>query len=92
MHWFYTSFFFHVREPAVSISLEDVKATCARLLVQAEEAEKGGYSVCLAERMIMEEYGRCLSQILHLQLKDWKLNYVQRIIKSMSSNTDVLSV
>ncbi|XP_019471009.1 tesmin isoform X2 [Meleagris gallopavo] len=58
------------REPAVHISLEDVKATCARLLVQAEEAEKGGYSVCLAECMIMEEFGRCLSQILHVQLKD----------------------
>ncbi|NXC43765.1 MTL5 protein, partial [Penelope pileata] len=53
------------RQPAVSISWEDVKATCTYLLVQAEEAEKGGYSVCLAERMIMEEFGRCLSQILH---------------------------
>ncbi|XP_052548958.1 tesmin isoform X1 [Tympanuchus pallidicinctus] len=58
------------REPAVSVSLEDVKATCARLLVQAEEAEKGGYSVRVAECMIMEEFGRCLSQILHVQLKD----------------------
>lgn len=70
MHIFYPSFFFHVREPAVSVSLEDVKATCARLLVQAEEAEKGGYSVCVAERMIMKEFGRCLSEILHVQLKD----------------------
>ncbi|XP_042670126.1 tesmin isoform X1 [Centrocercus urophasianus] len=58
------------REPAVSVSLEDVKATCACLLVQAEEAEKGGYSVRVAERMIMEEFGRCLSEILHVQLKD----------------------
>ncbi|XP_072194940.1 tesmin [Excalfactoria chinensis] len=57
------------REPAVSISLEDVKATCACLLVKAEEAEKGGYSVCLAERVVMEEFGRCLSQILCVQLK-----------------------
>ncbi|KAM6321712.1 tesmin [Podargus strigoides] len=24
-----------------------------------------GYSACLAERMILEEFGRCLSQILH---------------------------
>ncbi|NXG38537.1 MTL5 protein, partial [Dromaius novaehollandiae] len=53
------------RQPAVCISWEEVKATCACLLVQAEEAERGGYSVCLAERMIMEEFGRCLSQILH---------------------------
>ncbi|NXV54156.1 MTL5 protein, partial [Uria aalge] len=53
------------RQPAVYIPLEEVKATCACLLVQAEEAEKRGYSVCLAEQMIMEEFGRCLSQILH---------------------------
>ncbi|NXL06458.1 MTL5 protein, partial [Mesembrinibis cayennensis] len=52
------------RQPAVCISWEEVKAVCACLLVQAEEAEKRGYSVCLAERMIMEEFGTCLSQIL----------------------------
>ncbi|NXL87370.1 MTL5 protein, partial [Alectura lathami] len=57
------------RQQAVCISWEDVKATCACLLVQAEEAEKEGYSVCLAECMIMEEFGRCLSQILHAPLK-----------------------
>ncbi|NXT22287.1 MTL5 protein, partial [Syrrhaptes paradoxus] len=53
------------RPPAVCISWEEVKAVCAYLLVQAEEAEKRGYSGRLAERMIMEEFGRCLSQILH---------------------------
>ncbi|XP_074004836.1 tesmin [Numenius arquata] len=53
------------RQPAVRVSLEEVKATCACLLVQAEEAEKRGYSIRLAEQMIMEEFGRCLSQILH---------------------------
>ncbi|KAM4666901.1 tesmin [Amazona ochrocephala] len=58
------SFFFPVRKPAVRISLEEVKAVCACLLVQAQEAEERGYSVCLAEQMIMEEFGRCLSQIL----------------------------
>ncbi|XP_035407925.1 tesmin [Cygnus atratus] len=47
------------------LSWEEVKATCTCLLVQAEEAEKRGYSDCLGERMIMEEFGRCLSQILH---------------------------
>ncbi|XP_009472181.1 PREDICTED: tesmin [Nipponia nippon] len=52
------------RQPAVCVSWEEVKAVCACLLVQAEEAEKRGYSVCLAERMIMEEFGTCLSQIL----------------------------
>ncbi|NXW87598.1 MTL5 protein, partial [Alopecoenas beccarii] len=53
------------RQPAVCMSWEEVKAICACLLLQAEEAEKRGYSVCLAERMIMEEFGRCLSQLLN---------------------------
>ncbi|KFV60459.1 Tesmin, partial [Tyto alba] len=53
------------RQPAVCISQEEVKAVCASLLVQAEEAEKRGYSDCLAEQMIMEEFGRCLFQFLH---------------------------
>ncbi|KFP34995.1 Tesmin, partial [Chlamydotis macqueenii] len=57
------------RQPAVCTSWDEVKAICACLLVQAEEAEKRGYSVCLAERMIMEEFGRCLSQILRAELK-----------------------
>ncbi|KAM9015236.1 tesmin isoform 1-T1 [Ara ararauna] len=52
------------RQPVVCISWEEVKAVCACLLVQAQEAEERGYSVCLAEQMIMEEFGRCLSQIL----------------------------
>ncbi|XP_019326746.1 PREDICTED: tesmin [Aptenodytes forsteri] len=52
------------RQPAICITWEEVKAICACLLVQAEEAEKRGYSICLAERMIMEEFRRCLSQIL----------------------------
>ncbi|NXF53892.1 MTL5 protein, partial [Oceanites oceanicus] len=53
------------RQPAVCISQEEVQTVCDYLLVQAEEAEERGYSVCQAEQMIMEEFGRCLSQILH---------------------------
>lgn len=37
--------------------------------MQAEEAEKRGYSGWLAEWMIMEEFGKCLCQILRAQLK-----------------------
>ncbi|XP_060118080.1 tesmin [Heteronotia binoei] len=51
------------------ISWEVVEATCACLLAQAEEAEKESYTVCLAEQMILEEFGRCLSQILHSEFK-----------------------
>ncbi|NXF32193.1 MTL5 protein, partial [Nyctibius bracteatus] len=57
------------RQPAVCISWEEVKAVCACLLVQAEEAEKRGYPACLAEEMIMEEFGSCLSRILRGKLK-----------------------
>ncbi|CAM9470627.1 unnamed protein product [Bubo scandiacus] len=52
------------RKPAVRVSWEEVKVICACLLMQAEEAERRGYSECLAERMIMEEFGKYLSQVL----------------------------
>ncbi|XP_077676063.1 tesmin [Eretmochelys imbricata] len=57
------------RQPTTCISWEVVEATCACLLAQAEEAEKEAYSLCLAEQMILEEFGRCLSQILHSEFK-----------------------
>ncbi|XP_032657461.2 tesmin [Chelonoidis abingdonii] len=57
------------RQPTTCISWEVVEATCACLLAQAEEAEKETCSVCLAEQMILEEFGRCLSQILHSEFK-----------------------
>lgn len=46
-----------------------VEAACACLLAQGEEAEKERCSECLAEQMILEEFGRCLSQILHIEFK-----------------------
>ncbi|XP_004627389.1 tesmin [Octodon degus] len=57
------------RRPSSCISWEVVEATCACLLAQGEEAEKDHCSQCLAERMILEEFGRCLSQILHTEFK-----------------------
>ncbi|KYO41578.1 tesmin isoform A [Alligator mississippiensis] len=51
------------------ISWDIIEATCACLLAQAEEAEKEAYSICVAEQMILEEFGRCLSQILHSEFK-----------------------
>nr|XP_008518946.1 PREDICTED: tesmin [Equus przewalskii] len=51
------------------ISWEVVEATCACLLAQGEEAEKGQCSECLAEQMVLEEFGRCLAQILHTEFK-----------------------
>ncbi|XP_020824039.1 tesmin [Phascolarctos cinereus] len=57
------------RPPYTCISWEVVEATCACLLAQGEEAEKEHYSACVAEQMILEEFGRCLSQILHTEFK-----------------------
>ncbi|XP_065259413.1 tesmin [Emys orbicularis] len=65
------------RQPTTCISWEVVEATCACLLAQAEEAEKETYSVCLAEQMILEEFGRCLSQILHSEFKSKGLTVEQ---------------
>ncbi|XP_021563804.1 tesmin, partial [Carlito syrichta] len=57
------------RRPTSCISWEVVEATCACLLAQGEEAEKEHCSQCLAEQIILEEFGRCLSQILHIEFK-----------------------
>nr|XP_051683839.1 tesmin isoform X1 [Oryctolagus cuniculus]XP_051683840.1 tesmin isoform X1 [Oryctolagus cuniculus]XP_051683841.1 tesmin isoform X1 [Oryctolagus cuniculus] len=57
------------RRPASCISWEVVEATCACLLAQGEEAEKEQRSQCLAEQLVLEEFGRCLSQILHIEFK-----------------------
>ncbi|KAI5761398.1 TESMIN protein [Gulo gulo luscus] len=51
------------------ISWEVVEAACACLLAQGEEAEKARCPDGLAEQMILEEFGRCLSQILRIEFK-----------------------
>ncbi|XP_012376341.2 tesmin [Dasypus novemcinctus] len=57
------------RQAPWCISWEVVEAACACLLAQGEEAEKERCSQCLAEQRVLEEFGRCLSQILHIELK-----------------------
>uniref|UniRef100_A0A8C9JQG4 Testis expressed metallothionein like protein n=1 Tax=Panthera tigris altaica TaxID=74533 RepID=A0A8C9JQG4_PANTA len=51
------------------ISWEVVEGTCSCLLAQGEEAEKERCSERLAEQMILEEFGRCLSQILRMEFQ-----------------------
>lgn len=46
-----------------------MEATCACLLAQGEEAERARRPEGLAQQMILEEFGRCLSQILHTEFK-----------------------
>lgn len=43
-----------------------MEATCACLLAQGEEAEREHCSQCLAEQRVLEEFGRCLTQILRI--------------------------
>ncbi|KAJ7997851.1 hypothetical protein DPEC_G00216450 [Dallia pectoralis] len=50
--------------PLSCITLGVVEATCGCLLAQAEEAEKEDYLLWQAEKMILEEFGQCLTQIV----------------------------
>ncbi|XP_077143496.1 tesmin isoform X2 [Ranitomeya variabilis] len=45
-------------------SIEVVRATCSCLLARAEIAEREQFSAKFAEQMIIEEFGKCLEQIL----------------------------
>ena len=52
------------RCPLSCITPDVVEATCGCLLAQAEEAEREGHTRPHAERMILEEFGQCLTQIV----------------------------
>ena len=43
---------------------EVAEATCACLIAQAEEAERTRQMEMVQERMILEEFGRCLMQVI----------------------------
>ncbi|CAM4545100.1 protein lin-54 homolog isoform X1 [Lepidochelys kempii] len=51
--------------PFTFVTKEVADATCECLLVQAEQAEKMGKSKAAAERMILEEFGRCLMRVIN---------------------------
>ncbi|XP_042324154.1 protein lin-54 homolog isoform X1 [Sceloporus undulatus] len=53
------------RLPFTFVTKEVADATCDCLLAQAEQAEKAGKSKVAAERMILEEFGRCLMRIIN---------------------------
>ncbi|XP_062856348.1 spexin prohormone 2 [Trichomycterus rosablanca] len=58
------------RSRVLCITPAVVEATCGCLLAQAEEAEKERRSSPHAERMILEEFGQCLSEIISSIFKD----------------------
>ncbi|XP_072408229.1 protein lin-54 homolog isoform X1 [Chiloscyllium punctatum] len=51
--------------PFTFVTKEVAEATCECLLAQAEEAEKNSQTKAVTERMILEEFGRCLMQIIN---------------------------
>ncbi|XP_054995746.1 protein lin-54 homolog isoform X3 [Sorex araneus] len=50
--------------PFTFVTKEVAEATCNCLLAQAEQADKKGKSKAAAERMIIEEFGRCLMSVI----------------------------
>ncbi|XP_014805531.1 PREDICTED: protein lin-54 homolog [Calidris pugnax] len=50
--------------PFTFVTKEVADATCECLLAQAEQAEKMGKSKAAAERVILEEFGRCLMRVI----------------------------
>nr|CAD7411461.1 unnamed protein product [Timema cristinae]CAD7434291.1 unnamed protein product [Timema monikensis] len=52
------------RQPSNFMTQDVVDATCQCLLAQADEAERFRYSEDEAERLIIEEFGKCLVQII----------------------------
>ncbi|XP_023221052.1 protein lin-54 homolog isoform X2 [Centruroides sculpturatus] len=52
------------RLPFAFITQEVVEATCQCLLAQAEDGERSGLPVSTLERLVLEEFGRCLMQII----------------------------
>lgn len=56
--------FLSCRLPYTFITSEVAEATCACLLAQAEESERMKMPPIVQERMVIEEFGRCLLQII----------------------------
>ncbi|XP_055495396.1 protein lin-54 homolog [Leucoraja erinacea] len=51
--------------PFTFVTKEVAEATCECLLAQAEEGEKNSQTKAVTEHMILEEFGRCLMQIIN---------------------------
>uniref|UniRef100_H2ZGJ2 CRC domain-containing protein n=1 Tax=Ciona savignyi TaxID=51511 RepID=H2ZGJ2_CIOSA len=52
------------RLPYTFFTQEVIEATCTCLLAQAEEAEKTNRSTNVTEMMVLEEFGKCIMQII----------------------------
>jgi len=52
------------RLPYTFVTAEVAEATCACLVAQAEEAERTRQQEMMEEQMILQEFGRCLMQVI----------------------------
>ncbi|XP_013865726.1 spexin prohormone 2 [Austrofundulus limnaeus] len=57
------------RRPASVLTREVLETVCACLLAQAEESERKGQTPAVAQHMILQEFGCCLSEIAKALLK-----------------------
>ncbi|KAM9470863.1 spexin prohormone 2 isoform 1-T1 [Clarias gariepinus] len=60
----------HRRTNVSCITDAVVEATCGCLLAQGEEAQKDGLSQVQTERAVLQEFGQCLTQIVHFIFKN----------------------
>ena len=65
---------------------EVAEATCMCLVAQAEEAERTRQIDAMQERMILEEFGRCLMQVIDSANKTkGKSRHVGKVFEETSS-------
>ncbi|CAG2161625.1 unnamed protein product, partial [Oppiella nova] len=57
------------RLPCSFITPEVIEATCQCLLAQAEQGERVGIDLKQIEKLVIEEFGRCLTQIIDCAAK-----------------------
>ena len=66
------NFWFYLRLPCSFITPEVVELTCQCLLAQAEQGEKSGFDSKQIESLVLEEFGRVLTQIIDCAAKNKK--------------------
>ncbi|XP_054166368.1 protein lin-54 homolog isoform X2 [Oppia nitens] len=68
------------RLPCSFITAEVVEATCQCLLAQAEHGERVGLDIKHIEKLVIEEFGRCLTQIIDCAAKTRNAKFKTEIV------------
>lgn len=55
---------FFIRSPCTFITCDVAEAVCSCLIAQAEEAERTRQLDMTTERLILEEFGKCLARVI----------------------------